>query len=110
MNEKYSIYGSELSPYSVKVRSYFRYKEIEHEWIERNLKTQKAFSKLAKIQIVPLVHCPNGEVLQDSTPIILKMEEEFKSKPVVPEEPVFCLLYTSPSPRDRTRSRMPSSA
>mgnify|MGYP003378787349 CR=1 FL=1 len=23
---------------------------------------------------------------------------------------VFCLLYTSPSPRDRTRSRMPSSA
>ena len=24
--------------------------------------------------------------------------------------PYFCLLYTSPSPRDRTRSRMPSSA
>ena len=28
-----------------------------------------------------------------------------KAKYVVP-----CLLYTSPSPRDRTRSRMPSSA
>ena len=26
------------------------------------------------------------------------------------EPPVGCLLYTSPSPRDRTRSRMPSSA
>ena len=26
------------------------------------------------------------------------------------EEGYFCLLYTSPSPRDRTRSRMPSSA
>ena len=25
-------------------------------------------------------------------------------------EPEPCLLYTSPSPRDRTRSRMPSSA
>ena len=25
-------------------------------------------------------------------------------------EPIICLLYTSPSPRDRTRSRMPSSA
>ena len=24
--------------------------------------------------------------------------------------PFYCLLYTSPSPRDRTRSRMPSSA
>ena len=29
-------------------------------------------------------------------------EQEDKNKP--------CLLYTSPSPRDRTRSRMPSSA
>ena len=27
-----------------------------------------------------------------------------------PEFPNLCLLYTSPSPRDRTRSRMPSSA
>ena len=26
------------------------------------------------------------------------------------EEVTACLLYTSPSPRDRTRSRMPSSA
>ena len=26
------------------------------------------------------------------------------------EHPITCLLYTSPSPRDRTRSRMPSSA
>ena len=26
------------------------------------------------------------------------------------EQVVVCLLYTSPSPRDRTRSRMPSSA
>ena len=29
---------------------------------------------------------------------------------VIPAYPKFCLLYTSPSPRDRTRSRMPSSA
>ena len=29
---------------------------------------------------------------------------------VVTNQPVICLLYTSPSPRDRTRSRMPSSA
>ena len=27
-----------------------------------------------------------------------------------PEIYIICLLYTSPSPRDRTRSRMPSSA
>ena len=29
---------------------------------------------------------------------------------IKPDECIDCLLYTSPSPRDRTRSRMPSSA
>ena len=29
---------------------------------------------------------------------------------VAPDMNISCLLYTSPSPRDRTRSRMPSSA
>ena len=29
---------------------------------------------------------------------------------VLPTTAIPCLLYTSPSPRDRTRSRMPSSA
>ena len=36
--------------------------------------------------------------------IVMKYMQEFGYK-VIP-----CLLYTSPSPRDRTRSRMPSSA
>ena len=36
-----------------------------------------------------------------------KEEEEGKKKK---EEEKDCLLYTSPSPRDRHRSRMPSSA
>ena len=35
------------------------------------------------------------------------MLEGFLSGDVLPDT---CLLYTSPSPRDRTRSRMPSSA
>ena len=29
---------------------------------------------------------------------------------IVEDKAISCLLYTSPSPRDRTRSRMPSSA
>ena len=31
-------------------------------------------------------------------------------KDIKDSEVIICLLYTSPSPRDRTRSRMPSSA
>ena len=36
------------------------------------------------------------------TPAVMKQVEHRRAKD--------CLLYTSPSPRDRTRSRMPSSA
>ena len=40
------------------------------------------------------------------------MKEEFgyKNDMMIPKLDKICLLYTSPSPRDRTRSRMPSSA
>ena len=39
MASMYRIYGVEMSPYSVKVRSYFRYKGIAHRWIVRNAET-----------------------------------------------------------------------
>ena len=35
---------------------------------------------------------------------------KYDVKILTEEEKKICLLYTSPSPRDRTRSRMPSSA
>ena len=39
-----------------------------------------------------------------------KIEKTFKQKGGIAFSSNYCLLYTSPSPRDRTRSRMPSSA
>src|SRR5580658_8322613 len=33
MADVYRIFGAELSPYSVKVRSWFRHKGIPHQWI-----------------------------------------------------------------------------
>ena len=43
-----------------------------------------------------------------SKPVVMRIGERYKVKcePLI----LACLLYTSPSPRDRTRSRMPSSA
>ena len=43
---------------------------------------------------------------------ITKLRKEFVSKDVefTIAKNTFCLLYTSPSPRDRQKSRMPSSA
>ena len=39
-----------------------------------------------------------------------KEKEDKKRCAKMPRLSLACLLYTSPSPRDRTRSRMPSSA
>jgi glutathione S-transferase len=70
----YRIFGSELSPYSVKVRSYFRFKGLPHEWIPRSPAVQAEFQKYAKLPLVPLVVTPEGEGVQDSTPIIERFE------------------------------------
>ena len=42
--------------------------------------------------------------------IAKKLSEDLGQNVIVDNKPGACLLYTSPSPRDRTRSRMPSSA
>ena len=59
----------------------------------------------------------NKELMQKNTPTanndelvaeLLKQNNEFKE--LMLEQSKYCLLYTSPSPRDRQKSRMPSSA
>src|SRR3990172_2205938 len=59
MAAPHRIFGSELSPYSVKVRSYFRYKGIPHEWLERGPSNIAEFQKYAKLPLVPLVITPH---------------------------------------------------
>ena len=47
----------------------------------------------------------------EASPIIDHVEKlKLNLKFILNTHHHFCLLYTSPSPRDRTRSRMPSSA
>ena len=75
MADRYRIFGAEMSPYSVKVRSYFRYKGIPHEWILRNAASQAEYEKYAKMPIIPLVVTPDGTGIQDSTPIIDRIEK-----------------------------------
>ena len=51
----------------------------------------------------------NRTILVVLSPIV-SIPTELEKMFVVVEHSLPCLLYTSPSPRDRTRSRMPSSA
>lgn len=88
----YRLFGSELSPYSVKVRSFFRYKGLAHDWIPRSPAVQAEFQKYAKLPLVPLVVTPDGEGLQDSTPILERFEASHPEPSMVPEDAALAFL------------------
>src|SRR5690606_33540891 len=88
MSTPWRIYGAEMSPYSVKVRAYFRYKGIAHEWIVRSGDRMAEFSALAKLPLIPLVVDPDGAAAQDSTPIIETVEARHPEPSIHPEDPV----------------------
>jgi glutathione S-transferase len=84
----YRIFGIELSPYSVKVRSYFRYKGIPHSWVVRSGDQMEEFRRYAKLPLIPLVVAADGASLQDSTPIIETMEASYREPGIHPPDPV----------------------
>jgi glutathione S-transferase len=92
MPSAYRIFGAELSPYSVKVRSYFRYKGIPHQWIERNASNVAEFQKHAKLPLVPLVIQPDGSAIQDSTPILEKLEAAHPEPSIHPSDPALAFV------------------
>ena len=60
-------------------------------------------------QILMSIAAPSDEDAEELAEAYENMRDYF-SKDAAPDLTRPCLLYTSPSPRDRTRSRMPSSA
>ena len=75
-------------------------KELQFD-VEARARLKKGVDKLA--QAVKVTLGPKGRNVV--------LDRKFGSPSVTKDGvSVACLLYTSPSPRDRTRSRMPSSA
>ena len=65
---------------------------------------QQESEEQGKLPILPVDKLP-------ATNLNAKIPEGLaKQSPVPSDNPLTCLLYTSPSPRDRQKSRMPSSA
>ncbi len=82
------LFGSEMSPYSVKVRSYLRFKGARFDWIPRSAASQAEYERHAKLPIIPLVVTAQGESLQDSTPIIETLETRLPGVSIHPDDPV----------------------
>ena len=89
----------------------------------QRVRTVKLRGVYSECLLIPLKHIPFMENYYDGKDMMFAMDI-YKYEPPVKQvqlssskkiryqsNPNFtCLLYTSPSPRDRTRSRMPSSA
>ena len=74
--------------------------------IEENLKEYKRLIDVFRAHNIGYFFYNGGN---DSADTALKISQ-ISNKLNYPLQCIACLLYTSPSPRDRTRSRMPSSA
>ena len=60
--------------------------------------------------LLRLYDVEGGRILVDGQDIAAVTQESLRRQVGMVTQDTSCLLYTSPSPRDRTRSRMPSSA
>ena len=86
------LFGSELSPYSVKVRSYLRYKRLPHDWVLRDSNTLAEFQRHARLPLIPLVLAPDGTAMQDSTPIIDALEHRHPEPSIHPPDAALAFL------------------
>ena len=90
------------------------------ETLRRHEKLSAAAARRRAIELLDLVRIPEPQRRIDDHPhnlsggqrqrVMIAMAVACKPRLLVADEPTTCLLYTSPSPRDKRQSRMPSSA
>ncbi len=73
---RYRLFGAETSPYSVKVRSFLRYKKIDFEWITRSAASDPEFAHHTQSASVPLLISPDNAASQDSSAILVRLEAD----------------------------------
>ncbi len=92
MTRPYKVIGSELSPFSVKVRSWFRFKGIDHEWIVASAAARKQYQEYFRIPVIPVVITPDNSGQQDSTPIIEGLEAAIAGESIYPDDDAMSFL------------------
>lgn len=88
----FRLMGLEPSPYTMKVQSFLRFKGIPFEWVSRTLKAEKEFQAHAKVQLIPLLFLPDGRTMQDSTLILERLDKDYPSPAIHPQDPALWFL------------------
>ena len=90
---------------------FYKLSEIDEKTKQRLMRRSEADIDSVMAQVKPIIE----NVRQNGNAALLEYTQKFdgatlNNLKVTEEEFDDCLLYTSPSPRDRQKSRMPSSA
>ncbi|MEM9300696.1 MAG: glutathione S-transferase family protein [Pseudomonadota bacterium] len=84
----FTFYGSEFSMYSAKLRAYLNNKGLAFRTGRPSALTYRRFIvPRTGVAYMPVLHTPDDEVLQDTTAIIDRLEQDFPAPPLVPSDP-----------------------
>lgn len=86
MAAAYRLFGLETSPFSIKVRSYLRYKKLPFDWVTKGYGQEEEFRALAKSDALPMLVSPNGGVAHDSSLILSKIEAVRGTPSAMPDD------------------------
>lgn len=88
----YRLFGAETSAYSTKMRSYLRYKGVEHQWLVRNQDTEEELRTLSKFPTLPVLVIGNGFAVHDTTPMMEALEADRPEPSAMPADPAIAFL------------------
>ena len=82
----YYLYGSPVSYYTVKVRSYLRYKGLPFQQLRVSEKVAKNIIEPATggWRVVPVIKTPQGDCIQDSSIILDELESVHSDRSITP--------------------------
>lgn len=92
MSGAYRLYGAETSAFSAKLRSYLRYKQIEHEWRPRTVDTEAELKALARFPTLPVLVHPAGVAVHNANQVIDALEKDLKEPTATPDDPAIHFL------------------
>jgi len=90
------LIGVPASPYSRKMRAVMRYRRIPFEWVLQNSAAARALPR-AKVPVIPVLGFVDDtgectEVMTDSSPQIMRLEDMHDERSLVPTDPVVAFL------------------
>lgn len=92
MSAGFRLFGAETSAFSTKMRSYLRYKGMEHEWIARTAETESALNEAARFKTLPVLVTSSGYAVHDTTPTIEALETDNPEPEIIPTDPACAFL------------------